>query len=848
MSGTGRASQSSRVSTHSAPGVLDGLQVLDLTQGVAGPMAGMLLADNGASVTKVEPPGGDPTRTLSGARVWHRGKRSAVIDLHTAAGQASLRSLAARADVVVESFSPGVTARLGIDYETLQALNPRLVYCSITGYGRDNRHSDRPAYDALVAARTGLHWEQRGWPGGSINRLCGRPAPFRDLEVPDGCAEGAPRPGPLFPYSTWPSLAACFLATTGISAALRAREHTRRGQWVETSLLQGVLALTVGGWQRCDRPDTPHYQTWVFDPRATKGEFECADGRWAHHWVPNPSFVLGASAGEHLAAGADVRAPRDDPSRLATDPEEIVVLWHYYPQLAAAFRRFPVADWVETAAQVGVALQPIRTPEEALADPALLADGSVVAVDDPEQGRTTQVGLVYRMSATPGSVTRPPPPVGAHTDAVLAEAARPPADPPESNAAPLRAPLDGVTVLDLGLAVAGPFGTQVLSDLGAEVIKINTLHDMYWHANHIAFACNRGKRSLAVNLKDPRGLAVLRRLVERADVVHHNMRYEAAERLGVDYESLRAVNPRLVYCHTRGFDTGPRARLPGNDQTGAALAGVEWEDGGCADGGRPIWSLTSLGDTGNGFLSAIAVIQALYHRDRTGDGQFVDTSILNACLLNTSYASLDPDGHGAPRPHLDRSQLGLSPLYRLYDDRRWLALPRRRHRRALGPPGEGAPGPAPRHRPALRHRRRASRPRRRPRRDPRTRAAHPGRPGLVRPSRRPRRPLRGVVPRLRARGVRRPRAARAELGHQLPAAAGRPARPVRAPVGLLRHAGPDRGAAPRGRSGHPGHPHRARLHRPRDRRALHRPRRPRRPAGRAVMAEPRRARGARCRR
>ena len=202
------------------------------------------------------------------------------------------------------------------------------------------------------------------------------------------------------------------------------------------------------------------------------------------------------------------------------------------------------------------------------------------------------------------------------------------------------APLDGVTVLDLGFAVAGPFGCQVLADLGANVIKVNATRDPWWHANHIAYGANRGKRSICIDLKSAEGLAVLHRLVEGADVVHSNMRPDALRRLRCDEESLRAVNPDIIYCHTRGFERGPRSDSPGNDQTGSSLAGVTYEDGGCGDGGKPFWSLTSLGDTGNGFLSAIGVIQALYHRARTGVPQSVDTSILNAALLSASAASL----------------------------------------------------------------------------------------------------------------------------------------------------------------------------------------------------------------
>src|SRR5690606_9308271 len=116
------------------------------------------------------------------------------------------------------------------------------------------------------------------------------------------------------------------------------------------------------------------------------------------------------------------------------------------------------------------------------------------------------------------------------------------------------------------------------------------LYDTYWHRNHIAYMANRGKRSIALNLKDPRAMQVLIELVRSVDVVQHNMRYEAAERLGIDYESLKAIKPDLIYCHTRGHEHGPRQALPGNDQTGGCLAGVQYEDGGMADGGKPMWS------------------------------------------------------------------------------------------------------------------------------------------------------------------------------------------------------------------------------------------------------------------
>jgi crotonobetainyl-CoA:carnitine CoA-transferase CaiB-like acyl-CoA transferase len=648
--------------------VLDGIRVLDLSWGVAGPITGMLLADNGADVVKVEPPGGDPFRSSPGYAAWLRGRRSAELDLTAGTDRDTFVDLARSADIVLESFAPGTTARLGIDADTLSALNPSLIYCSITGYGPHPGLRARPGYDALVAARLGLLHEQRGHLGGAIPHMHGEEPYLPDLPIPEGMEPGSPRSGPIFTYTPWPSICAAYLATTGINAALLARLRTGRGQHVETSLLQAALSLTASKWVRAERNDEPHYRTWIYDQRAPKGFFQCADGRWVEQWVPNPRFVMSSAAGESLAHRRDVDSVRDDPDRIGTEPENIVVLAHYFPEMVEAFARFDSDDWVRVAEEAGVPLQPVRTPEEALADPALVAESAVVTVDHPDHGPLHQVGILYGLSRTPGQVQGPVPRIGEHTAQVRAEARRaqpvPDGGPPRDDSH--AAPLDGVTVLDLGFAVAGPFGTQVLADLGADVIKVNATRDPWWHANHIAYGANRGKRSICVDLKSPDGLAVLHRLVERADVVHSNMRRDALRRLHCDEASLRAVNPDIIYCHTRGFDRGPRSDSPGNDQTGCSLAGVTYEDGGTDDGGKPFWSLTSLGDTGNGFLSAIGVIQALYHRTRSGEAQSVDTSILNAGLLAASMTSVKADGTSVPRPRVDRMQLGLHPLYRLY--------------------------------------------------------------------------------------------------------------------------------------------------------------------------------------
>jgi crotonobetainyl-CoA:carnitine CoA-transferase CaiB-like acyl-CoA transferase len=659
-------------------GVLDGIRVLDLSQGIAGPITGMLLADHGAEVTRISAPSGDPWQGSSGYRVWQRGKRSAVLDLRDATDRARLHALARNTDVLVESYAPGAAARLGVDHATLAALNPRLIHCSITGYGPDGPDADRPGLDGLVAARTGYQWEVRGVPGGTIGRLSGTEGILPGLTAPPGCWVGPDREGPLFNGVPWISLGAAYIATVAVNAALLARETTGRGQHVNTSLLHGVLATTLGTWQRAERPDTQPYQSWILDPRAPKGFFRTADGRWTHHWVVLPEFVLTA-ASNGMRATPDVISPRTASLRVSPMAEDMVVLHAYQDQLAEAVAKYPAADWVEVAAKVGVPVQTVRSPEEALLDPLLLADGCVVEVADPEVGPIRQVGRVVDLARHPQPAPAPAPAPGEHTAEVIAEAdalLAAPADPPAAPSTPLAAPLAGITVLDLGLAVAGPFGTQVLAELGARVIKVTAKRDNFWFGTHLGMCCNRDKESITLDLKQPEAMAVLRRLVRDADVVQHNMRYDAAQRLGIDYESLRQLNPELVYCHTLGHEQGERERLPGNDQTAAALAGTSWLDGGLDDDGRPIWSCTSLGDTGNGFLSALGIIQALYDRKRTGEGQFVRTSILYAHLLNVSTAWVSPDGErvGA-RQRPDGQQYGWHALYRLYPtEEGWLCI------------------------------------------------------------------------------------------------------------------------------------------------------------------------------
>ncbi len=565
-------------------GAFDGLQVLELTWGIAGPMAGMMLADQGATVTRIEPPE-DPFADQPGYRVWNRGKRSAVLNVREPAGRDAFLALAQRADVVLDSFRPGVIERLGLDRTTLAARNRRLITCSLTAYGEGNPDSDRPGYEALVAARTGSHWAQRGgiMSTGDLG--------LAEVEVPEGAEQAARSDGPIFPASPWMSLNGFYHATLAIAAALVARERTGVGQHIEASMLSRAAFApqskrsggAVGG-------------TWMNLRGAPRWLFECRDGQWVHQWPIKPLSVVQAAEYDRLEAAPapDHEHRQVDPARIGIEPENIIVLFYYLPLMQEAFKKFAAGEWREWGERVSEGVQIVRKPEEALSDALLLEDGCVVEVADPELGPIRHLGVITELSRTPGAVRGPAPRRGEQTEKVLREASVP-ATPTRSGDSVIPPPsvgppLHGIRVVDIGLALAGPYGSSLLAELGADVIKIMAPWDGPWMETGVGQMANRGKRGVVLNLAKPNGLAAFYKLVETADVVSHNMRWGVAERLGVGYDDLRRCNPSLIYCASRGFDRVRSAQdIPGTDQSCSALSGQEWEDGGCWRGGRPVF-------------------------------------------------------------------------------------------------------------------------------------------------------------------------------------------------------------------------------------------------------------------
>jgi crotonobetainyl-CoA:carnitine CoA-transferase CaiB-like acyl-CoA transferase len=601
--------------------VLDRVRVLDLTSGMAGPIAGMLLADHGADVIKVEPRGGDPLRSrVAGYLVWLRGRRSLTLDLERDADRSALGRLIDSADVLLESFSLRTAARFGMTHAEFAARNPRLIHCAIRGYPSAHPDAERSGWDLLVSARTGLCREQP--------------------------PVGRPAGEPTFISTNQASYGAAYQAVLGIAAALFARERTGSGQAVETSLFQGALTMNAWAWVVASDKHPPN----LFLDRLLEPDiYQCADGRWIHVMpiIRDRAAWLALTGMGGVSDLAGMRAKQ--------------------PEVRARFREKPLDWWMEQILELGGLALPVQTSEEALRDDQLRHVGMSVEVDVPGIGPVTQVGVPFLMSRTPGRVGQAPPAPGAHAG----EGWRSPALEPlgERGGTPGGSPalpLDGIDVLDMGAYGAGPYGPMLLGDLGAEVTKLEPATGDPMRSSYAFSGCQRGKRSIAVDLKATEGRTIGRRLAERADVVYHNFRPGVAESLGFAYADVSAYNPEVVYCHAPAFGIdGPKADRRGTDQLFQAYCGVELY--GAGEGNPPMWQYTGYVDICSGLQGAIACVLALYHRERSGRGQLVSTSLLSGGMFAMSDAFVAPSGARVrKRPSLDAEQTGFGPLYRLY--------------------------------------------------------------------------------------------------------------------------------------------------------------------------------------
>jgi crotonobetainyl-CoA:carnitine CoA-transferase CaiB-like acyl-CoA transferase len=380
-----------------SPTALHGIRVLDFTRVLAGPFATMLLADLGAEVIKVESPTqGDETREWGPP--WHgppadrlsayylsvnRNKRSLTLNLKHAEGQAIARRLAAQSQVVIENMKVGSMAGFGLDYDALRALNPVLVYCSISGFGQDGPYAARPGYDYVVQAMSGL-MSITGEPDGEAHKV--------------GVAVSDVFTG-LF-------------AANAVQAALRHAERSGQGQYIEVSLLESQIAalVNVASNVLVSGQDAPRWGNG--HPNIVPYQvFHAAD----------KPFVLAVGNDRQFTALCQwiglPEVPQDD--RFRTNAARVAHRAELVALLKARFRQREAEAWVEGLLALGIPAGPINTVQQALDDPHVTGRGLVETVQMPDGSALRMVGPAARLSATPARIESPPPQVGEHTESIL---------------------------------------------------------------------------------------------------------------------------------------------------------------------------------------------------------------------------------------------------------------------------------------------------------------------------------------------------------------------------------------------------------------------------------------------
>ena len=626
-------------------GPLTGLRVIDCSWGTAGPRATGMLADYGADVIRVEPPGGDPYRAELAVAysVFNRGKRSIVLDLRTGTDRDVLLQLIGSADIFVQSWQPGVAERLGLGYDTIRRLSPSVVYCWISGFGADGPLRALPGYEPVVHAVVGTMGEQVGH-----------------------------RDGPVFEGLPFASAGAAYLALIGILAALYRQAVNGTGHHVETSLLDGALAFLSMVWGDVDGAAA---RLTTGASRLIARSYLCA----GDEYIGVHTGAVGAWGRLMKALGLDDRVSSSenglDMGVPLTPAERVIMDGEIHDIFASRSRR----EWEQRLTEADVCAIPLLHPGEVFDAPQATHNGMVLEVDDPVLGAVQQVAAPLRFSAAGHRAEPAPAPAsGQHSAEIVAELRELPprtaagnATQPVDSGRPL---LDGLKVLDMGAFYAGPYSSRLLADLGADVIKLEPVAgDPMRGLERVFRSANAGKRSIAANVKDPAAGAMLRRLIEWADVVHHNMRPGAAERLGVGYEQVASINPDAVYTYAPGWGaTGPHAGRQSFAPLLSGYVGAGFEVAGQFN--APLWPVGNE-DPGNGLLGTIGMLMALVYRQRHGGGQLVENPQLNASMALMAHVVRQADGTVLGAGRLDPPQTGMSALERLYETADgWLLL------------------------------------------------------------------------------------------------------------------------------------------------------------------------------
>ena len=623
---------------------LKGYRALDLT-GVSGQLCGRVLADLGMEVIKIEPPGGDPVRKMppfarsaDGKQLsttfahLNAGKSSKVLDLDREADRAEFRRMVETADVVLESFQPGELDAKGLGYKSLAAINPGIVMASITGFGQTGPKKNLACNDLVALAESGFLF-----------------------------ISGDPSLPPCRPPETQAYYFASLFATAGLLAALYRREHTGRGDHVDSSMQETlatqehIIRLWANEKQISQRAGSQHGSV------APAKIFSCSDG-FVYLYVTRQHWKLFLTIWKDHDPVFDAPEWLNNLYRRAHADE--------LNQAVQSFlSKFTMAEITELLQAKGLPCVPVNTPMGFANDEHVRGRGFMAPVEHVGFGSTEQPAMPFVIDGARPAVGSVPALDSWNSASYVSPVAGERRQGAQRDAGSGNGPLDGMRIVSFDHVLAAPYGTTILAELGADVIKVEsskggmdpfrffgTGEDPNVSPRFLEF--NRNKRSFTVNLKQAKGPGVLHDLVAKADAVLDNYSVDVVERIGLAYEDLRKVKPDIINLRMPGLGTtGPKRHFSTVGVNITAFTGLTylWNHPGVTD--PPIGSQTVFPDYVSGVLCAIIIISGVLYRDRQKKGAFIDLAqseatafMIGANLMEAVASGKDPQPMGNASP------------------------------------------------------------------------------------------------------------------------------------------------------------------------------------------------------
>ncbi len=668
---------------------LKGIRVIDFGHYVAGPLCGMLLADQGADVISISRPGCDQSRTPEYA-VLNRNKRCIELNLKDHADLQQARRLVGSADVVIENFRPGVMQRYGLDATTLAAVHPGIVYLSLPGFAStDTANASIRAFEGIIGAATGL---------------------FTDLQELRRLLGGRPVYTPIPVASTY----AAIHGATAVTLAIYHRENTGRGELIEVPLAAAALsALAVinmkieGKPARYDAPALTEREQhcvaqWRCDVREhgdvalaaiasgivdqhqpATANYQAADGNWIYfvgsgHSTNSRKILQTLGIYDELISAGMVDLPVYENLNLTNNIADGPGWSRHWNKRVRLRIQQKVAEqsateWERRLVANGIPATAHRTSGAWLNAPEALAAKLIVDVEDQVHGTVRQIGLQVTLSGSPQRLHQPSGCRSVGVEALDIEEASAEKQRHSGIETVSSSILQGLRVLDLSNVLAGPVAGRTLAEYGADVIKIDSPDTNFGPRISCMFPieASPGKRSVLVDITSRRGREIFFDLLKTADVVVHNFRPGVAGKMGIDYDTLKRIKPELIYLNISAFDgpqPGPWGNRSGFDPVLQAATGIQLRYGG--EGEPPRYhGWASCIDYITGFSGTFGVALSLLRSrsDKAGsNGDLVRTSLAQGAQLVQATLLWGTDKQQPGGEAHGQDALGDHALYRMY--------------------------------------------------------------------------------------------------------------------------------------------------------------------------------------